>query len=289
MRRLAFLFVATAASPPARAHGSGEDLHHLLTLDPLVLACLGAAVVLYAGGLARLWRVRTGHGVRPWQAGSYAAGILLLVLALIWPLDALADWSFAAHMLQHLLLIALAPPLLVLGAPLAPLAALRSTRVIVRRMPWARLGHPLALFSIHGAVVWAWHAPALFQAALRSTTVHTLEHVTMLTSALLFWWVLLQAGRARVGGSGAALVWLFLTMTHMGVLGALITFAPRVLYPAYGERPEALGLSPLEDQQLAGLIMWVPGGLVYLAAALVLAAAWLRQAERRVGWTPPPV
>lgn len=289
MRRLAPLSFGLFPVAPAWAHGSGDTVHHLLTLDPLVLTCMTVAALAYGTGVARLWRTRTGHGVRPWQVASFAGGLALLTLALIWPLDALADRSFAAHMLQHLLLITLAPPLLVLGAPLVPYAALGPARRMIARVPWGWLAHPLAAFGIHGAVVWAWHAPALFQAALRSETVHTLEHATMLAAALLFWWVLLAAGRARRGGRGTGLIWLFLTMTHMGLLGALLTFAPRVLYPAYGDRPLALGLTPLEDQQLAGLIMWVPGGLIYLAAALALAAAWLHQAERRIGWSPPPL
>lgn len=271
----------------ARAHGTGEAMHHLLTLDPLVLFGLAVAALAYGVGLARLWRSRIGHGVRRGQVACFAGGMALLALALVWPLDVLADRSFAAHMVQHLVLIALAPPLLVLGAPLVPFATLAPARRVIARLPWPWVAHPLAAFGLHAAVIWAWHAPALFQAALRAPAVHTLEHATMLAAALVFWWMLLPAGRARAGGRGTSLVWLLLTMIHLGLLGALLTFAPRVLYPAYGERPLALGLSPLEDQQLAGLIMWVPGGVVYLAAALALAAVWLEETQRRPGWTPP--
>jgi cytochrome c oxidase assembly factor CtaG len=286
MRLSIALVLALAPVATAPAHGGAGAPHELLVLDPLVLGVMSLAALAYGAGVRRLWRVRTGHGVRPSQVASFATGMALLALALIWPLDAAADRSFAAHMAQHLLLIALAPPLLVLGAPLAPLAAFAPVRRALVAIPGARLAHPLAVFGAHGVVVWTWHAPALFQAALRSPTVHALEHATMLAAALLFWWMLLPAGRAHAPTRGAGLLFLFLTMTHMGLLGALLTFAPRTLYPAYGDRPPAFGLTPLEDQQLAGLIMWVPGGMIYLAAALALAAAWLRDAERP-GWAPP--
>lgn len=270
----------------AHAHGAAAP-DHLVTLDPFALAGLAAAALAYGYGLARLRRRRATRGLPPWRVMSFGLGLALLAAALIWPLDALGEWSFAAHMGQHLLLIVLAPPLLVLGAPLAPLAAFAPARRFLAYVPWRRLTHPLAASALHGAVVWAWHAPGLFEWALRFEAAHVLEHATMLGSALLFWWALVHAARGRASGFGGSLVCLFLTMLHMGLLGALLTFAPRPLYPVYGDRPEALGLAPLEDQQLAGLIMWVPGGLGYLLAALGLAAAWLRQAERGAGWAPP--
>ncbi len=123
--------------------------------------------------------------------------------------------------------------------------------------------------------------PALFDATLRSDLVHTLQHLCFLGSALLFWWALVHGPR-DLAGYGAAVLYLFTTSVHSGVLGALITFAGSVLYPAYAGTTESWGLTALEDQQLGGLIMWVPAGLVYIFAGLALCAGWMRESERRV-------
>jgi len=275
--------VALLVPGATRAHeiiGAGS----YVTLDPLVLAALAAATLGYGYGIARLWRRRAGCGVRPWQVCCFAAGLAVPALALIWPLDALSRLSFAAHMSQHMLLIAIAPPLLVLGAPLAPIGALPGARRVFdwfARAPWTWFARPPVAAGLHGATLWVWHAPGPFQAALGSNTVHALEHATLLGTGLLFWWSLLRAGRARASGYGAGTVLVLTMIMHTGLLGALLTFAPRPLYPFYGAGARALGLTPLEDQQLAGLIMWVPGGLLYLAAALAFAGAWLLHAERR--------
>jgi putative membrane protein len=121
----------------------------------------------------------------------------------------------------------------------------------------------------------------LFQATLDSEIVHTLQHLSFLGSALLFWWALIH-GREGLLGYGAAALYLFTTSVHSGVLGALITFARDVWYPAYARSTESWGLTPLEDQQLGGLIMWIPAGLVYVFAGLMLVAGWMRESERSV-------
>ncbi|MDT7604479.1 MAG: putative rane protein, partial [Acidobacteriota bacterium] len=120
-----------------------------------------------------------------------------------------------------------------------------------------------------------------FQATLRSEWVHTAQHLSFLVSALLFWWALVH-GRQGLMGYGAGVLYMFTTMVHSGLLGALITFAGTVWYPAYGGLTASWGLTPLEDQQLGGLIMWIPAGLVYIVAGLALFAGWLRESESRV-------
>jgi cytochrome c oxidase assembly factor CtaG len=120
----------------------------------------------------------------------------------------------------------------------------------------------------------------LFQATLESEFVHTLQHLSFLLSALLFWWALIH-GRRGLMGYGAAVLYMFTTSIHSGVLGALITFSSSVWYPAYAATTSSWGLTPLEDQQLGGLIMWIPAGLVYIFAGLALFAGWLRESERR--------
>lgn len=221
------------------------------------------------------------RAARSWALAAAGAGMAALFFALIWPLDALGALSFAAHMAQHMLLMAVAAPLLALAEPSVPL-------MLALPSPWrpaaARAGkmlrirlQPRIAFALHGAVIWIWHAPLLFEAALRRPWLHTIEHLAFLGSALLFWNALLRVGRADGEGYGAAALWTLATLIHTGLLGALITFAPHPLYPVYDEA-HGLALSPMEDQQLAGLLMWIPAGFCYLAAGLAFAAAWLHTA-----------
>ena len=279
------------------------ELHHLdartilrwWTWDPAVVLLLAASAVLYGFGLARLWR-RAGvdAGVKRWETACFAAGWLALVVALVSPLDALGGILFSAHMAQHEVLILIAAPLLVLGRPLAPFlwALPRESRETAGRWSqapafaaaWQFLTAPLAVWVIHGLALWLWHLPALYQATLDDDFIHALQHLSFFGSAALFWWSLVH-GRCGRLGYGAAVLYVFTTSLHSGVLGALLTFAPRLWYPLYEARTSQWGLSPLEDQQLAGLIMWVPAGLVFIVLGLALFAAWLGEAERRVAHT----
>jgi cytochrome c oxidase assembly factor CtaG len=124
---------------------------------------------------------------------------------------------------------------------------------------------------IHGIAIWAWHVPVLFDAAVTNTALHRLQHVSFLATAILFWWAIVWRS-----DHGAAAWHLFLTMVHTSILGALMALAPRVLYIAQTQTAMAWGLMPLEDQQLAGMIMWVPAGTVYAAAAMTMLALWIR-------------
>jgi cytochrome c oxidase assembly factor CtaG len=132
---------------------------------------------------------------------------------------------------------------------------------------------------IQAVVLTAWHLPALYQRSLASDPVHALQHTSFLAAAALYWWSVLETRSARLH-RGAAVLSLFLTSLYTGALGALITFAVAPWYPAY-HATAAWGLTPMEDQQLAGLVMWMPGGIAYLVAALALTARWMRDAERR--------
>jgi cytochrome c oxidase assembly factor CtaG len=133
----------------------------------------------------------------------------------------------------------------------------------------------LVAWVLHALAIWLWHAPALYQATLSSEVIHTLQHVSFLGTALLFWWALLQGREGRVGRP-AAVIYLFTTALHTSLLGALLTFSTRLWYPLYQSTTMPWGLTPIEDQQLAGVIMWVPAGVAYLVAALWLASTWLR-------------
>lgn len=218
---------------------------------------------------------------------SFFLGWLTLAIALLSPLDALAEQLFTAHMVQHELLILVAAPLLVLGRPLAvwmwafPTGGRRALAHGVRNPglhnAWAALSHPLTAWTLHAAVLWGWHAPSLFERALADESHHVVQHASFLGTAMLFWWSVWRKARPDAG----ALLSVFTTMMHSGALGALLTFSPAAWYPAYAPTSGEWGLSLIEDQQLGGLVMWVPGGLVYLAAGLALTSRWLKPAERQ--------
>ncbi|MBW8899680.1 MAG: cytochrome c oxidase assembly protein [Massilia sp.] len=291
MRKLTPI-AALALAPAARAH----DVEAELAAGPVlgwgaewwVLALLALSVLLYAAGLARLWpRARGARRRLAREAAWFGAGWAMLVVALASPLDGAGGYAFSAHMVQHEILMVVAAPLLVLGRPLAlwlwafaPRWRLRigaATRGPAVRAAWGALTAPMNAWLLHFAALWMWHVPACFQAALADNAMHALQHTSFLSSALLFWWAVLgREGGAH--GRGGAIVYLFTTMMHTGALGALFTMSGTIWYPLYGNRAQLFGLSPLEDQQLGGLIMWIPGGLAYLAAGLVLCARWLRQA-----------
>ncbi|MDB5961252.1 MAG: cytochrome oxidase assembly protein [Massilia sp.] len=287
MRRLIWTLAAALASLPARAHdvAAAATPSPGWTWEPWVLVCLGASLLLYAAGMLRLLpRAREGRARLRSQALMFLGGWLALAAALVSPLDQMGSQLFSAHMLQHEMIMIVAAPLLVLGRPFAfwmwglsaswrrPVgAAARSTPV---QLAWTLLTLPMFAWLLHAAVLWLWHAPLLFEAALHSETIHTLQHVSFLGSALLFWWAVLGDGSATPR-RGMTMLYIFTTMAHTGALGALLTWSDLVWYPSYIGAGEAYGLDALEDQQLGGLIMWVPGGLAYLFAALALAARWL--------------
>jgi cytochrome c oxidase assembly factor CtaG len=263
----------------------------LSSFEPWVLACLGLSAGFYAVGFARLSR-RAGHGrgVSPTAVAAFAAGWLVVVAALVSPIDALGSVLFSAHMVQHELLMIAAAPLLVLGRPLAVWVwafppAWRSAlggffhRSAWRR-PWLLITAPLSAWVLHALALWLWHVPALFEAALASEFVHAVQHICFLGTALIFWWSVLGVVTRR--HRGIALLSLFTTMVHTGALGALLTLSTVVWYPTYRASAPGWGLTALEDQQLGGIVMWVPAGFVYVVCALFLAGRWLAEPRRAV-------
>jgi putative membrane protein len=259
-------------------------------LDPGVVLCLALSGYLYARGLRRLWAASRGAGVKRWEAASFWTGWGSLVIALLSPVHTLGGALFFVHMMQHEILMLIAAPLMVLGRPMPvffaalPRGTSRDLARWSRSTRWRHLvsavAHPMTAWFIHAVALWIWHIPALFSATLESDLVHTLQHASFFGSALLFWWSVMHSHRAV--GYGAAVLYMFTTAMHSGVLGAMITFALSVWYPAYERTAPAWGVTPLEDQQIGGLIMWVPAGLVYIIAALAFFAGWLRESERRV-------
>lgn len=267
------------------------ELVRAWSFEPGLMLLLGLAAWLYAAGTQQ-WRRRLPppRGLRRWEAACFWSGWGTLVLALLSPLHAWGQMLFAAHMTQHELLMLVAAPLLVLGRPWTvalfalPRGEARAVSAFWRRSSFAEAGHwaarPLVAWSVHAVALWAWHVPVLFEATLRWPVVHDLQHVSFFGSAVLFWFALGREGLDWRHGA-AALLYLFTTMLHSGALGALLLLANHPLYPAYAARAATWGLTPLEDQQIGGLIMWVPAGIVYVIAALAAVANWLRASERR--------
>jgi cytochrome c oxidase assembly factor CtaG len=268
-----------------------HDLWGAWTFEPLPVLGLAVSAGLYGRGLARLWRTGRRQGVRGREAACFAAGWLLLALALVSPLHALGGALFSAHMGQHELIMAVAAPLLVLGRPIVamlwalPIATRRALGRLGRarpvRGPWGALTAAPVAFALHAAAILVWHLPPLYARAVVSPPVHALQHASFLVTALLFWWALIHGRRARLR-YGAAVLWLFATAVYTAGLGALLFVSARPWIGVYAGRTAAWGLTPLEDQQIAGLIMWMPGGVAYLVAAGALLAAWLRESEWRV-------
>ena len=268
------LALCVASQPPVRP----ESMWTAWSLAPETALPLLALGFLYLGGLARL----RGHGVRPWQAACFALGWTVLAAALLSPLCRMAATFAAAHMVQHALLVVVAPPLLLAGAPAAVLAAAlpRAARALRRASVPGAAATPVAGAALYGLAIWLWHLPVFYQAALDDPLVHLASYATLIGAGLLFWAP--QLSSARDGGTGHLACALASTVTafHTGLLGALLTFSGTAWYPVFAGRSDAWGLDLMADQQLAGLIMWVPMGFAYLAAAAVLFMVWLGAVDR---------
>ena len=256
----------------------------------LAISLLAFAAVFLIG-VARVWRTAgAGRGIRSKELLAFLCGWAALVIALLSPLDEWSEALFFAHMAQHELLMVVAAPLMAVSSPLVAmlwaLPARSRHRVIdVVRRPaiaagWAALTAPPTVWILHALALWIWHLPSLYDAALEHEGVHAVQHLCFFMTAALFWWSLIRGRYGRLG-YGAAVVYLFATALHSGILGALIAFSPHVWYPIYASNSLAWGLTPLEDQQLAGLLMWVPASLVFAVGGLAFFAAWLRESGRR--------
>lgn len=294
MRRLVAWSAAVVLAWPRRAwaHG-GAHVDEELFWDVATTATLVLAAATYLFGLSRIRPARDTSAVA--RAISYLAGLAVVALALLSPLDAISDVRLSAHMGQHELLILIAAPLVVIGRPelvmraALPASSRAKLRSFLHRRPMHSLLRVLAnrwlAVVLHGVVVWLWHLPLLFEAALHSETIHVVQHLSFFATAALFWWAMAR-GRYGQFGYGLAVVFVFLTALHKGLLAMLFTVANRTFYPTHVERTEASGHDALHDQGLAGVIMWVPAGIVTAGFALALFVAWLGAIDRRHGGPP---
>jgi putative membrane protein len=295
---------------PAEAWAHGAPLDRPVrwddwNWDPVILLNLLVIAWLYRRG----WRAlqqraahrRASHGgsfdhtagaatiTNAWRAIAFSAGLLIVLAVLISPLDPLGEQLGWVHMIQHMILMTVAAPLFVAGAPGLiclcglPPAARRSAGQIRhfagkhgRQLLWS----PLLIWSLYAVVMWIWHAPALYEAALRNPIAHDIQHLSFFIAACLFWRLLLDPINRQTLTGGLAVLYLFTTTLHATVLGVFMTIAPAPWYPTYETRTHWWGFTALEDQQLAGLIMWMPACAAYAVVAISLFAKALAADEK---------
>ncbi len=264
-----------------------SDLAASWSFEPAVLAALVATGIVYARGRTRLGRriAATAHLARP---AAFSGGLAVIAAALLSPIDAAATSLFSGHMVQHLVLMLVAAPLLVFSKPAAALLAglpgrardgVRHAATGSLRRPVGLLWHPAIVWGAGTVVLWAWHMPALYEAALSHDALHALEHATFLGTAILFWSVVLGSSSRRGVPRPIAVVVVFATGVQSSALGAVLLFATNPLYPVHAAGARLWERALLEDQQLAGALMWGPPALLYLVTMGWLLVRWFSEMD----------
>lgn len=264
--------------------GAGDDVPQSfltawsLPLVPLI--GLALTLLLYLRGWRAVYRTRP-RELPAWRAASFVAGIAALWIAIASPIDALDDYLLTAHMIQHFILMSIAPPLIVLGAPTVPLlrGLPRSVRFALRPLFRARWLRTFARFLIHPVVAWllmnvaylGWHVPAAFELTFQSENIHQLEHACFFLTSVAFWWVVFAPWPARRLWPRWTMIPYLLTADVLNtVLSATLVFSGRVLYPSYANAARVSQLTPIQDQIAAGAEMWVLNSLVFIVPAIVI-------------------
>jgi putative copper resistance protein D len=288
------LGLAVVAPARALAHGTGApppafpDVLLAWRFDPLAIGTLLVAAAAYAWAVRRVSRGHPGNPHPRHRSWLFGGGLGAIGLALLSPIEAYEGVLFSVHMVQHMLLQLVAAPLLLAGAPIT--LALRVARPSVRRRLLAvlqsRIVHvvsfPVIAWVLFAGVNWGWHFSVLYDQALENEALHYFQHATFLGAALLFWWPAVGADPSpwRLPHP-VRLLYLFMAMPQNSFLGVALMSAGTVLYPHYVTNVRDWGMTPLEDQQLGGVIMWVVGDLAFLAGMAVVVVLWMRHEERR--------
>jgi putative membrane protein len=255
---------------------------------------LGALMLLTVGGVLYglgSWRLaHKGARIRLAERAAFWVGWVVMLPAIAPQTDRAAAAAFSAHMAQHEIMMFVGAPLMIVGRPIVPWLWAMPTAYrpsFARGLQhgavtavWRWLTLPLIAWTLHGLTVWAWHLPAFYEMALLDETIHALQHGTFVFTAVVFWWGLVY-GRYGRAAYGASALFVFMTMVHTGVLGALFALSTAPYYDEYRVRAAAGGVDATTDQQLAGLYMWVPSGVILMLFGLALLVAWLSEAERR--------
>ncbi len=291
-RVFSFLWLLLASG--AGAHGAwddGEQAWQQWNFSPWVLLSLIAMTVFYFRGQFHLARIRAyRQQVSRAQQRAFIAGLIVLVVALLSPVDTLSDHLAWVHMLQHSLLMMVAAPLIAWSSPshlslwsLPPSLWKRVTQ-IKRRIP-ARvrenLARPLGIWILYSVTLWLWHLPLLYEAALHDPVVHDFQHLSFFVTSFFFWKLVIDPFAKRNLMPALGLLYLFVTSMHAMVLGVLMTLSPVAWYAFYLERAPAFGLSALDDQRIAGLIMWMPAGATYVVVSIGLILKLVREPVAR--------
>jgi putative membrane protein len=250
------------------------------SLEPSVLIGVGAMVVLYVAAWLRGRAPGEPHRPSFWRLGLFAAGVATILVALVSPLDSLGDQLMVMHMVQHILLLDIAPILLILGLTKVLLRpATRRVQAIERRAGY--LAHPAFAVVLYAGLLWLWHTPSIYDRAQGNGVIHALEHLCFFSAGALYWWHVLSPIRGRMRLSGIGLIgYMAATKLLVGILGIVLAFAPHVLYSFYAHKAHYWGLSPLEDQSMAGLLMALEQSIVMGIALVVLFVQMLTESER---------
>lgn len=250
------------------------------SFEPAVLIGVVVAAAVYL----RWWRAaRTPREPHPPGFGRLAlfvAGLLAVLAALVSPIDVLGEQLMVMHMVQHILLLDIAPILLILGLTKVLLRpATRRLALVERRAGF--LAHPAFAVIAYAGFMWLWHIPAMYDLALRHANIHVLEHACFFAAGALYWWHLVSPirSRMRLGGMGPV-TYMVSTKLLVGILGLVLAFAPTAIYPFYAHHPHYWGLSPREDQNMAGLVMALEQSIVMGIALVVLFVQMLTESER---------
>ncbi len=283
---------AAATSMPAAAHATHAAVREITwSFEPAVLIPLGVALALYLLGVRRMKGEQLRRVAGGLRIASFLAGIGVVFIALESPIDSVADALFSVHMVQHLLLLLVAPPLLVAGRP--AMVWLWAFDVAGRRAVasgWQRAGllhtfrfltRPLPAWVLLSAALMFWHVPWAYDLAVRNPLVHDMEHLCFLGFGLSFWTVVVAPYGRRVLDYGATMLYVISIGFEMGLIGAILTFAGHALYAVHAHTTATWGLTPLQDQQMAGVIMWIPGNMIHLSTLCALFYAWFRASEQR--------
>jgi putative membrane protein len=297
VKRVQLAFVGAAAVLSVRPVWSLTETNPALLADwtwpPFVVISLLLAAALFGIGTTKMLRRTTYKQKLLFPILAFALGWTSLVIALDSPLHELGEQLFWVHMTQHEILMLISAPLLVLGRPMIAFLwalprAWRETAGSLAhsqtfRKVWAFVSAPLSAWLLSALALWSWHLPWLFDQTLRRDWIHAAQHTTFLVTALAFWWPVVN--RTPALGYGGSVIYVFTTILHTSVLGALLTFAPRAWYSSYALTAPKWHLSALEDQQIGGLIMWIPAGTLLLIVALVLFVKWMNESQTRWQYT----
>lgn len=287
MMPLAFLFHTLNETTATSLPGPGDwwSFHHW-TWELSITLPLAIFAMWYLIGSIR----RENTSSLRWRHLAFWSGWFALCVALVSPLHQLGDALFSAHMLQHEILLLVSAPLiaashcsvtLLYALPIRKRRRIGGIISAIERHPvitW--ITAPLCAFLLHAITLWGWHIPALYQATIESDAVHAAQHLCFFFTGLVFWSALYGAGRSTMS-YGAAVLYTFGTAVHCSALGALLTFSTVLWYPIYADRTAAWNMTALQDQQLGGLLMWVPSGVIFILIGIVLTARWIQTSSER--------